>query len=548
MGEAVSCVSSCHTPHAPGATPMPSLSLLTWIGNAAAVLFGAHGTVRQQTEQAGCSRQVAYQHAHKVQQAVAEARLPGPPRTELLAEVQDLRRENGQLWGWLEEALEPPKAKQQQFAVTAAAMGLSLNQTLALLAILLPSRRCPKRATLGRWVQRAAQQAGGVLAALDRACRSLVLCLCLDEIFFHRKPVLMGIEPHSLAWVLGQRASDRSGPTWAKALAPWPDVRDVAADGGSGLELGLELAAAKRREEAAKAGTEAVPMRVRLDVFHTQREGERVLRGVWQWAEGLWDEAAKVSRAKQRFDRGGTDRRTFKKSVPAQAWAAAEAAFGTAERQEKAWQRAEAALQVFRPDGRLNERAWAEKELRAAVAELPGARWAKVRRQLLDDRSLTFLDRLHEELAAVVPQAEVRDALVALWRRRQSKDTKGPEAAALAWGAVQAWLKRVVGAGWVALYRQVARVLRRVLRASSAVECVNSVVRMHQARHRTLTQGLLDLKRLYWNCRPFVSGKRRKRCPYEHLGLKLPCYQAWDLLQMDPAQLEQQLSTPGLAK
>src|SRR5262249_740987 len=162
----------------------------------------------------------------------------------------------------------------------------------------------------------------------------------------------------SLAWVLGQRVGDRSGPTWAKALAPWPDVREVAADGGSGLELGLELAAAKRCEEAARAGTEAVPVRGRVGGCQPRPDGRGERRGGvgggGGGAGGRWDEGAKVSRAKQRFDRGGTDRRAFKKRVPAQAWAAAEAAFGAAECQEGAWQRAVAALQVFRADGRLN--------------------------------------------------------------------------------------------------------------------------------------------------------------------------------------------------
>jgi hypothetical protein len=526
---------------------MPTLPVLSWIGNAAAVLFGPHGAVTQQAAQTGCSRQAAYQHAHKVQQAVADARPSGPTRADLRAEVQRLRAENQQLWDWLAEALEPPKAKQRQFAVAAAALGLSLCQTLALLAILVPRRRRPSRATLGRWVQRAARQASGVLAALDRACRALVVCLCLDEIFFHRKPVLMGIEPHSLAWVVGARAPDRSGPTWAKALAPWPQVRDVAADGGSGLELGLELAAAKRREDAAKVGAEAVPLRVRLDVFHTQRDGERALRGVWGWAEGLWDEAAKVERAKGRFDRGGTDGRRFTKAVPGKAWAKATAAFTAAERQEGAWRRAVAALAVFRPDGRLNDRGWAEAELQAAVADLPGPRWAKVRRQLRDERSLTFLDRLHAELAAAAPQAEVRAVLVALWQRRRTGGGPGQGAGALAWAAVEAWLRREVGTDWAAEYRRVARVLSRVVRASSAVECVNSVVRMHQARHRNLSQELLDLKRLYWNCRRFGAGKRRRLCPYEHLGLRLPTYDAWELLQMDPEELAQQMSTQELA-
>ena len=86
-----------------------------------------------------------------------------------------------------------------------------------------------------------------------------------------------------------------------------------------------------------------------------------------------------------------------------------------------------------------------------------------------------------------------------------------------------------------------------MVRASSVVECMNSVVRMHQARHRTLTQPLLDWKRLYWNCRDFAEGKRSGHCPCEHLGLRLPTYDAWALLQLDPAELAQQVSTTPLA-
>jgi hypothetical protein len=104
-----------------------------------------------------------------------------------------------------------------------------------------------------------------------------------------------------------------------------------------------------------------------------------------------------------------------------------------------------------------------------------------------------------------------------------------------------------LGPGWEEAYQRGGEILRRVVRASSAVEGINSVVRMHQSRRRKLTQDLLDLKRLYWNCRPFVAGQRQKRCPYEHLGLRLPTYDAWTLLQRDPEELEQQLSSQRLA-
>ena len=97
---------------------------------------------------------------------------------------------------------------------------------------------------------------------------------------------------------------------------------------------------------------------------------------------------------------------------------------------------------------------------------------------------------------------------------------------------VQQVVCQEVDANWREAYAAVSRMLRLTVRASSAVECMNSVLRMHQSRHKTVTQGLLDLKRLYWNSRPFREGKRRGGCPYKHLGLKLPSYRFWDLLWM----------------
>ena len=58
-----------------------------------------------------------------------------------------------------------------------------------------------------------------------------------------------------------------------------------------------------------------------------------------------------------------------------------------------------------------------------------------------------------------------------------------------------------------------------------------------------MTQPMLDLKRLYWNCRPFRSGPRKELSPYQALGLELPTYDFWTLLQSDPAELTQKLST-----
>lgn len=530
---------------------MFKLPLFTWIGNAAAALVGSHGDVSAAARQAGCSRQTVYDHAAKVEVAVLDSRLPGPSREHLLEEVAALKEENRQLWDWLGEALDCPQDKQQQFTVTASAMGLSLTQILTLLAILLPASRLPSRATLGRWVNRSARRAGKLLAVLDKACRSLVLSLCLDEIFFHRKPVLMAIEPRSLAWVLGQRTADRSGDTWARALGAWPHVQDVACDGGSGLQRGLELASQQRQQAAQQAGNgaKAKEIHARLDVFHIRRDGSRALRQEWARAEALWDEAARIERAKKRFNRTGRDRRRFSSAKVDKAWAKAVAVFEEVCRKEKAWQRVVAALNVWRPDGQLNSREWAEQEVRAALVELTGSLWAKVRRQLQDERALTFLDRMHEELHEAEPCAQRREMLLVLgrWQRQKRKERKEQVGKG---GIAEEGEEMLTGVLWARLgetgkeaYRRVSRVLAGVLRASSAVECVNSVIRMHQARHRNLSQELLDLKRLFWNCRSFLEGKRKKRCPYQLLGLELPSYDPWVLLQLDPDQLTQTLSS-----
>src|SRR3954463_8890215 len=174
---------------------MLKIPFVTWIANAAAALTGTYGDVALQAEVADCSRQTIYDHAHKVQAAVLDAHDGGPTRGDLIAENQRLAQENAQLWDWLTQTIEFPANKQHEFSVTAAAMGLSLNQVLVLLALILGQQACPGRSTLHRWTKLAAVAAGRVLKPLDARCRALVLVGCLDEISFHGRPVLVGVEP-----------------------------------------------------------------------------------------------------------------------------------------------------------------------------------------------------------------------------------------------------------------------------------------------------------------------------------------------------------------
>ena len=220
---------------------------------------------------------------------------------------------------------------------------------------------------------------------------------------------------------------------------------------------------------------------------------------------------------------------------------------------ESLLQNRNAPLSVFRADGSLNDRSTAAVELAAVVEQLPGEAWAKVQRMLTDDRALTFLDRMHRQLADTTtaeptaqPPAEpaLQAELARLyWLRRQQR-SNAADPVLLVRIQVQKLLCQRLSPSWIESYRQIGRVLRGVVRASSLVECMNSWIRMHQSRHRQLSQPLLDLKRLYWNCRPFREGHRRGRSPYAHLGLKLPTINWWTLLNTDPADLANKTVNP----
>jgi hypothetical protein len=118
-------------------------------------------------------------------------------------------------------------------------------------------------------------------------------------------------------------------------------------------------------------------------------------------------------------------------------------------------------------------------------------------------------------------------------------------AATWAWALARTVQLSKAQTDWQEQARRAREVLRGAWRASSLVECVNSAARMQQARHRKMTQGLLDLKRLYWNLRRFRLGHRKDQSPYGLLGLNLPDLSFWEFLKLTPEELREQLSAKG---
>jgi hypothetical protein len=346
----------------------------------------------------------------------------------------------------------------------------------------------------------------------------------------------MVVEPETLCWLTGRMVAARDGATWAEEFARFPALRGVVRDDGAGLGKGVRLERARRRAAGLADLDDS------LDVFHTLREGGRALRKTWGAATRALDRADAAQKGLDRRGRRGQSRQGHGGATN-RLWRQAERLWDRAAAAEAAWKRAKSAFELFTPEGHLNDRAQAEAVVAASLPPLSGAAWAKTRRLLLRRESFTFLDQVQARLADLGLDPDVLSALLDLEGLRRQPWRLST--ATRVWALVRTVQLTKACPDWPDQSRRVRAVLRGVWRASSLVECVNSVARMQQSRHRKMTQGLLDLKRLYWNLRRFRTGRRKGQTPSGLLGLKVPDLSFWEFLKLTPEELREKLSALG---
>jgi hypothetical protein len=338
--------------------------------------------------------------------------------------------------------------------------------------------------------------------------------------------------------------SEVNGAAWAEELGRLPHLGQLTRDAGTGLAKGVALLNARRHAQGRP------PVVDQADHYHAP-PGAAV--GFRQARRRAQKAVAEAEAAQEQFEA------CRRRGVPANP--AARRAAAARRRAERAvdgrvelaglWQRTEEALRLFTPAGQLNTRQQAQAVLAQTFPPLPAA-FAKPERMMRQPEVLNYLDYVQRQLEALPLPAEVTQAAVrqeGLRRRPELPRGEGKPAAALR-GVLLACAVVLGRAGEAG--RQAVAAVRdipgRAYRASSLVECTNSVVRMQQARHRKLAQGLLDLKRLHWNGHAFRTGRRCGTSPYQRLGVPLPAgLSRWQLLKLIPEQLREKLSTARTA-
>jgi hypothetical protein len=505
------------------------------IASAYFVVCGNYGDVSRHAAQRGVCRQTVYADAAWVQGRLADYEA-------LRQRVGELEQSLVQCQERLARAVVIDEEMQADFAGFGQAIGVTLRQTRQQLQFLVRSVRSKvlSVADLGRHSRAAGQKAGAVLAVLDEVARAQVREAAADEIYV-KDPVLMVVEPESLCWLTGTLSQKASGAAWGQVFQVYSQLEQVTRDGGRGLIGGVTLVNQQRQADKQE------PLIDQGDHFHALRHGGVGLRKAQAQAARLLDQAEDKDEQIANKARQGQSQQAAV-TAARHAWTRAEQALDQWSAYEGLWQHGKEALQLFTPTGELNSRAQAQAVLAETLPQLPDPEFAKAKRHLQKADLLNYLDRVHAKIAALPYPEEVKQAAVrheGLRRRPEALRGTTPQAAALRGVLLLCTVvlskSQEVGEQAVLAIREI---LRRAQRASSLVECLNSVLRMQQAGHRRMTQPLLDLKRLAWNCHRFESGRRRKTTPYERLGICLPTgLHWWDLLKLTPEQLRARLST-----
>lgn len=517
---------------------MNTLSSQQSIASAYFVIFGQYGDVTRHAQARGVSRQSIYHEAQKLQQTLRDQQQQNQVLRAQLAQAQQTVAALEQR---LAVSLVLDADKQAELASFGQARGISLPDSRALIHLLIPGKALSV-ATLGRRAQTAGQQAGALLKVFDVYTRARVRDVAADEIYV-RDPVRMVVEQESLCWVSGCLTQSVDGEGWSEEFKQLPNLEQVARDGGTALKKGVALVNAERAQHGQPLVVD------QGDHFHALWSGGIGLRKAQQHASKTLAAAEEAEKAWQQTHQRGEANGWRSASQRAwRAWAKAEQAMDTWIALERQWDKTKGALRLITPAGELNTRTQAEQVLATTLGELPDPEFAKVKRALQQPEMLNYLDQVQKKLAALPYAAEVKQAAVRQECLRRSPELlkgEGPSPAALR-GVLLACavILSKSGAMGESAVAAVRAIFRRAYRASSLVECINSVLRMQQSRHRKMTQGLLDLKRLYWNSHTFQTGWRQKTTPYQRLGVPWPEGMSWwEVLKLTPEQLRDKLST-----
>jgi len=345
----------------------------------------------------------------------------------------------------------------------------------------------------------------------------IVFLLC-DEIFTLGRPILITVEPKSLAILKIELVENREAETWRKhwktlAEAGLITHQTVVSDQGPGLVKGCAL-----------MGLTHHP-----DLFH-------LLRPLAMFGERFYRKA--LAAITWEYKRGGVAIGRSE-AVINKRWAAYEAAKSVAAERINQydnfcylWVELRKALELFDSDGRITDLTARQAEIKAILELMRELGCEKLHQELTSFASglkgywgyYQRAEEAHQGLITRYPRAVV-EALACGWQSARqsinSKDYGIRKRLAQEAEFYYAYAANILPEQAEAIRKEVVEALEAEVRSSSLVENVNSALRpLLETCRGQVDQEMLELFAYVHNHRRFVRGKRAGKAPIEILAGK----------------------------
>ena len=319
-----------------------------------------------------------------------------------------------------------------------------------------------------------------------------------DEIFSQHVPVLAGVEPESTYTYLLETSDSRDEVSWWIALTQFQETQGLKnlsisiSDAASGLRAGVKT---------------AVPhIELRADVFHAQMELTELESYLENRAYARMDYQEKEERKMERAKNRDQGHRRSKRLALARAEAQQAIPLYDDLRTLIHWM--VELLGLVGPN--LAERqvlyGWilGEMEARASQSHRIGPVVTYFKNQR--DALLAFVPEIQQGLTRIAQTLQVPPALVEAAYQQLALDPDGPR-----FEAVQRRLYEEAPQQIEAIEEALFDMLGGILRASSAVENINSILRGYFFLRRSAGQGFLKLLQFFLNHRSFRRSERPER-------------------------------------
>lgn len=370
-------------------------------------------------------------------------------------------------------------------------------------------------------LKKAQQYATKATTFMEEYFHAQAVTTAIDEVFIEGLPVFIAVSPTSLLICNAGVYENCTEPNWTQFLGEMVNLEQTTSDRGVGI-----MSAVKKLEDHSHQS----------DIFHFKHLMQKELRKLEASTYSLINKEYMATIKLQKYKKSGKNVQAAAAGLR-RAREKCTAAIDLFDSLEQAVKMTFEALHLSK--GMTFNDAIQAREMLDFVREWilhVYPQWRKIANALRDQNLLEYMNLSHEAIKEIevktnnyLDREYILAALTQLWEQQSQRRYRGtcvviPE-------SVEDDLRRCCG-NLDEVKRELFSVLESIPRASSSVECINSMIGFFRYGKKRFNDDFINLVSVVHNLSPFLDGKRKGRSPAEIEGVKISFMDIYELFEV----------------